>query len=47
MAACINKNQEAFKHSARSRALNASLDALFVGVPGRVKSSSTSFQYAH
>ena len=35
------------KHSSRNRALNDSINALSVGLPGRLKSSFTLFQYAH
>jgi len=35
------KNQCAFRHSARKRPLNASMNALSVGLPGREKSSVT------
>ena len=41
------KNQCSFRHSWRNRALNDSINALSVGLPGRLKSSVTPFQYAH
>ena len=39
---CV-ENQCVFKHSARSRPLNASMNTLSVGLPGRLKSSVTLF----
>ena len=35
------RNQCAFRHSARSRPLKASMKALSIGLPGREKSSVT------
>jgi hypothetical protein len=40
----MDRNQDAFRHSARKRALNASMSALSVGLPGREKSTSTPFR---
>lgn len=41
------RNQCAFKHSARKRSLNAPMNALSVGLPGRKKSNVTLFAWAH
>ena len=43
LASASDKNQRVFRHSARSRPLNASMKALSVGLPGREKSSVTLF----
>jgi hypothetical protein len=43
-ASAIDRNQEAFRHSWRSRLLNHSMKALSVGFAGREKSSSTFFR---
>ena len=39
-ASAMDRNHEAFRHSARGRLLNASMAALSVGLPGREKSIS-------
>lgn len=46
-ASASDKNQWLFRHSSRSRPLKLSTKALSVGLPGRDKSSVTSFSYAH
>jgi hypothetical protein len=46
-ASAIDRNHDALRHSARTRAFNASMKALSVGFPGREKSISTPFRYAH
>ena len=46
-ASAKDRNQCVFRHSARSRPLNASMKTLSVGLPGREKSSVTSFWYAY
>src|SRR5665213_3034056 len=40
-ASAIDRNHNALRHSARTRAFNASMKALSVGFPGREKSIST------
>lgn len=40
-ASLIDMNQDAFRHSARSRALKASMQPLFVGFPGLEKLIAT------
>ena len=39
-ASAIDRNRDALRHSARNRMLNASMQALLVGVPGLEKSIS-------
>jgi hypothetical protein len=46
-ASTSDRNQCAFRHSARSRRPNASMKALSVDLPRREKSSVTLFRYAH
>jgi hypothetical protein len=44
LASASDRNHEAFRHSARRRALNASMKALSVGFPDLEKSISTPFR---